>query len=122
MNLKEIKKIVVVGASNNPEKTGYRIVQNLVARGFEVFPINLKEAYILGLPAYASVNMLPEKVDLIDIVIPSEQGIKVIQEALTLGYKRFWIQPGAESAEIIALLEKTPEIDYVANSCIMMNE
>lgn len=122
MNLKEIKKIAVVGASNNPEKTGYRIVQNLIARGFEVFPINLKESLILDRLVYHSISELPEKVDLIDIVIPSEQGINVIQEALALGYRKFWIQPGAESEEILALLEKSSEVDYIANSCIMLNK
>ncbi len=120
INLKKIRKIAVVGASANPEKYGNKIVRDLLAKNFLVFPVNLKEETIEGQKVYKTIAELPEKVDLIDIVLPPERGIEVIRESLSLGYKNFWIQPGAESPEIIGLLSETSGVDYVANSCIML--
>ena len=120
IELKSIKKIAVVGASANPEKYGNKIVRDLLAKDFVVFSLNLKEEIIEGQKVYKKLADLPEPAELIDIVLPPQQGIEVLREALALGYKNFWIQPGAESPEIIALLDATPEVDYIANSCIML--
>jgi hypothetical protein len=120
IDLKSLKTIAVVGASANPEKYGNKIVKDLLAKDFIVFPINLKEEIIEGQKVYKKLADLPKPVELIDIVLPPEQGINVLREALSLGYKKFWIQPGAESPEIISLLDATPNVDYIANSCIML--
>ena len=45
-------RIAVVGASNDPSKYGNIIVKNLMAHGYDVVPVNPKEATIAGLPAY----------------------------------------------------------------------
>lgn len=66
--------IAVIGASTNPEKLGYAVLENLVSGGFikegKVYPVNPKAVEILGLPAYPSVQEIPDDVDLAVIVIP----------------------------------------------------
>ena len=50
-SLFEPRAIAVIGASANPGKIGYRIVENVVRSGYRggVFPINPKGGEILGL-------------------------------------------------------------------------
>ena len=68
------RSVAVIGASTNPEKLGYAVLDNLVSGGYiqegAVFPVNPKAEEILGLKAYPSVQEIPEAVDLAVIVIP----------------------------------------------------
>jgi len=66
--------VAVIGASTNPEKLGYAVLENLVSGGFvqqgTVYPVNPKAEEILGLPVFPSVLEIPGEVDLAVIVIP----------------------------------------------------
>ena len=66
--------VAVIGASTNPEKLGYAVLENLVTGGYskrgKVYPINPSAESILDLPAYPSVLDVPGTIDLAVIVIP----------------------------------------------------
>jgi len=67
--------IAVIGASTNPTKLGYAVVNNLIEGGFlkdhrKIFPINLNADNILGLQSYPTILDVPDPVDLAIIVIP----------------------------------------------------
>ena len=67
--------MAVIGASSDPKKLGYAVVDNLVNGGYlkdsrQVFPINPKGGSILGQAAYRSVTEVPCPIDLAVIVIP----------------------------------------------------
>jgi uncharacterized protein len=120
IDLSKIKTIAVVGASNNESKFGNKIVKNLMSRGFEVYPINPREKEIEGLKAFSSIKNLPAVPDLVDLVVRSEVGLGVVKEAIEIGVKNIWIQPGAESDEIVDLLNSHSEINSISLSCIML--
>lgn len=80
--------VAVIGASTNPKKLGYAVLENLVAGGYakvgKVFPVNPTAKEILGLQAYPNVQEIPDSIDLAVIVIP----YKYVPEALrTCGEK-----------------------------------
>lgn len=54
--------VAVVGASDNPHKVGGRPLQYLAAHGYpgRVYPVNPRATTIQGLPAYPSLEALPE--------------------------------------------------------------
>jgi acetyl coenzyme A synthetase (ADP forming)-like protein len=70
----EPASIAVIGASTNPTKLGYAVLENLVKGGFvnrgNVYPINPKADAILDQKAYASVLDVPGEIELAVIVIP----------------------------------------------------
>jgi len=51
------RTIAVIGASNDPEKRGYRAIRTLLADKYrgEIVPINPREKKILGLDCYARI-------------------------------------------------------------------
>ncbi len=80
--------VAVIGASTNPKKLGYAVLENLVAGGYaqvgKVYPVNPTAKEILGLQAYPTVQEIPGSIDLAVIVIP----YKSVPEALrTCGEK-----------------------------------
>jgi acetyltransferase len=83
-NFFEPKAVAVIGASTDPEKLGYAVLENLVKGGYakkgKVYPINPKADEILGHKAYPSVLDVPESIDLAVIVIPYSYVPHVLEE------------------------------------------
>lgn len=111
--------IAVVGASDNENKYGAVIYRDLKRKGYRVFPVNPYRDTVDGDPAYATVADLPVAPDIIDLVVPADVGVKVVRQALDVGYDRIWVQPGAESPELLRLLQEA-DADYIAHACIMV--
>lgn len=60
------QSIAVIGASNDPVKRGCRAIKSLLADSYQgkIYPVNPKEAEILGMRCYPDVGAIPDKVDL----------------------------------------------------------
>ncbi len=65
--------VAVVGASRRPGSVGARLLGNIVSGGFHgrVIPVNPHASSLAGLPCVASVEDLPDGVDLAIVVVPS---------------------------------------------------
>jgi len=66
------QSVAIIGASRDPEKLGYAVLDNLKEGGYpgRLYPVNPKADEILALKAYPSVLDIPDPVDLAVIVIP----------------------------------------------------
>ena len=73
--------IVIVGASNNIQKPGGKIVKNLIDNGFKgnLYAINPKEERIQGIPAFSRIDDLPET-DLAVLAIPAQFCADAVQQ------------------------------------------
>tara|TARA_B100000809_G_C14624682_1_gene346198 strand:- start:122 stop:505 length:384 start_codon:yes stop_codon:yes gene_type:complete len=114
-------KIALIGASNDKEKFGNKIYLDLRLKGYNVIPINPNEELIEGDKAYSSLNVIDKLPDIVNFVVPPPIAMKVAQEAVKLGIKYLWFQPGSESKELENWLSNTNEIKYLINSCIMVD-
>lgn len=80
----EPQSVAVIGASRDPDKLGYAVVENLVNGGFanigKVYPINPKADEIFGLKVYPSVLDVEGPIDLGVIVIPYKFVPSAMQE------------------------------------------
>ncbi len=119
---KAVKKdnvIAVVGASNNPDKYGYKIYKDLKQGGYRVYPVNAKEQEVQGDKAYPNISSLPEKPDVVDIVTPPQVTEKIVEEAAEQSIDIVWMQPGAESEKAIGSAE-SKGMKCIHNACIMV--
>ena len=113
------EKIAVVGVSRNKDKFGNMIYRDLKAAGYKVMAVNPNADMVEGDRCYAGLGALPEKPDAVLLVIPSKQGIEIIEEAAKMGIQHIWVQQGANSPE---LDKRLVELGLVAVSgeCIFM--
>ena len=83
------KSIAVIGASINPEKIGYKVVENLKNCGYQgaVYPINLEAEEIMGYKCYPNIKAVPYVVDAAVITVPAKIVPKVVLEAGEKGVK-----------------------------------
>lgn len=113
------KTYAVVGASDNQEKYGFKVLNDLVQGGYRVFPVNPKGGEILGLKVYSEIKDIPEKVDYVIFVVPPEITKKVLVDILDLGIKDIWLQPGSESQEVIEYCQNN-NLNCIHDACIMV--
>jgi predicted CoA-binding protein len=93
--------VAVVGASRDRRKYGNRAVRAYLARGWTVYPINPNATEVEGLKAYRSVLEVPGPIDRVTLYVPPEIGIAVLEEIAQKGVQEVYVNPGAESAELM---------------------
>jgi len=111
--------VAVVGATDDPSKYGSVIYRDLKHKGFDVFAVNQRRDTVDGDPAYETLEDLPVTPTIVNIVVPPEATLNVLRKAKELGYHNVWVQPGAESPEVMAYLTEN-DFNYLANACIMV--
>jgi predicted CoA-binding protein len=111
--------VAVVGATDNPSKYGYVIYRDLKRKGFQVVPVNPRREQVDGDRAYPSLEALPMKPTIVNIVVPPSVTRSVLRDCLALGLRNVWLQPGAESPENLEYLQEH-DFNYLANACIMV--
>ncbi len=111
----------VVGASNDREKYGNRVFRVLRERGYHVYPVHVVEEMVEGDRAYKTVRDLPPGVEVLNIVIPPLRVPDVLEAAKEAGITRIWLQPGAESPEVLARAEELGLQIVAGGPCAMVN-
>jgi predicted CoA-binding protein len=112
--------VAVVGATDRLYKYGSRIYRDLKRKGYPVFAVNPNRDTVDGDPCFATLADLPQEPTVIDFVVPPDQTLEVLEQALALGYKNVWVQPGAESARVVEFLDDHG-FNYLVDACIMVS-
>ena len=95
----------VLGATPREEKFGYRLYKRLKDRGYTVYPVNPNAEVVDGDKCYPTLSSLPEVPAIVDVVVPEAVGITAMQECKNLGISTVWLQPGADTPDVIAAAE-----------------
>jgi len=109
----------VIGVSRNPKKYGHRVYKDLKMSGYRVYPINPNADEILGDKCYHSLKELPERPDVVDIVVPPMITVDIVKECKELGIKKVWMQPGSESKKAINFCKEN-DINIIHGICVMV--
>ena len=94
--------VAVVGASRDRRKFGNKAVRAFLHRGYDVVPINPERGVIEGISAYASVLEVPRSIDMATVYLQPAIGERVIDEIARKGIEEVWLNPGADSARVVA--------------------
>src|SRR5882672_10970566 len=109
--------IAIVGASSNPDKASYGIMQKLQKAGYKVIPVNPRETAILGEQSYPALVDVPERIDIVDVFRRAEDTPAIADDAVTIGAKALWLQTGVVSEEAAARA-KAGGLPVVMDLCI----
>lgn len=92
--LRECRTIAVVGLSADPYRPSYDVSQYMQRQGWRIIPVTPKDSAVLGEKAYAKLEDVPEKVDLVNIFRRADQAGAHVDEAIRIGAKAVWMQYG----------------------------
>jgi predicted CoA-binding protein len=97
--LESAKTIAVVGLSNNPDRTSYQISKIMQENGYKIIPVNPTVDEVLGEKAYATLEELPEEVDIINVFRRPEFLPDIAKDAAKTNCRVFWAQQGVVNQE-----------------------
>jgi uncharacterized protein len=110
----------VGGASSNRAKYGNMVLRCYVQHGLTAYPVNPNEKQVEGLDAYPTLAALPVKPHGVSIITPRWVTARIVDDAIALGIKHLWMQPGAESYPAIARAEAAGVSVIHSGPCLLV--
>ena len=121
--LRSVSNIAMVGASINWKRPSNFVMKYLIQKGYRVIPVNKNVAgeQIYNAPVYPDLSAVKEPVDMVDMFRPAKEAPKLVEDAIKLGAKVFWMQLElrndraakiAEDAGMKVVMNRCPKIEY----------
>ena len=117
--LTKYKSIAVVGLSSNPARPSYGVTEYMQSAGYHIIPVNPNETDVLGEPSYASLEEIPQKIEIVDIFRCPDQVPPVVDAAIRANAKVIWMQLGIAS-QAAAEKARAAGITVVMDACILI--
>jgi hypothetical protein len=122
MTIKEIletyKSIAVVGLSSTPWRASLGVSKYMKASGYRIIPVNPRETEVLGEKAYASLDDVPEPVEIVDIFRRSEFVPEIVEAAIRKKAKVIWMQESVIH-EDAAERARAAGMEVIMDRCIL---
>ena len=119
--LEESHNVAVVGLSDSPYRTSHAIASALQRAGYRIFPVNPNlTGPVLGEEPYATVEEIPEPIDIVDVFRRSEKVAPVAEDAVAAGAKVLWMQSGVINEEVAKYAEEH-DLTVVMDRCIKVD-
>jgi predicted CoA-binding protein len=116
--LDNTKVIAVVGLSSRRSRPSYGVARYLQSAGYRIIPVNPNETEVLGERAYARLEDVPDKIDIVDIFRRSEFVAEIVESAIRIGARAVWMQEGVMH-EGAAERARQAGLIVVMDRCIM---
>ena len=113
-----MKKVVVLGASPNPERFSYQAVQSLLQRNYTVIAVGIRPGFIENLPILTGIPDLASVDTLLLYIGPGHQK-DYFEPIIKLAPRRIIFNPGTENPELINLCIKN-RIEVVLDCSLVM--
>ncbi|GAB4362008.1 MAG: CoA-binding protein [Bryobacter sp.] len=115
--LDETKTIAVVGLSSKPDRSSYGVSEYLQQQGYRIIPVNPNETEVLGERAYATLEEIPEPVDMVNVFRRAEETPAIAAAAVAIGAKTLWLQQGIVNEEA-AEIARAAGLSVVMDACL----
>lgn len=111
----------VVGLTDNPARTAYRIGKFLADRGKRIIPVNPCGEAVHGFAGVRTLAEIDGPVDVVDIFRRSEEAGGHVDEAVAAGASAVWLQLGvidaaaaerAAAAGLSVVMDTCPAIEW----------
>jgi predicted CoA-binding protein len=115
--LKNVKTIAVLGLSPKPDRPSFMVAQAMQRFGYRIVPVRPATAEVLGEKAYAKLDEVPDKIDLVDVFRAAEHLDAIVDECIALHIPAIWIQEGIVN-EAAAQRARDAGMTVVMDRCI----
>lgn len=101
-----MQTVAIIGASNDRQKFGNKAVRAFKAQGYEVYPVHPRETEVEGLRAWPSIRDVPVRPQKVSVYVPPPVLLPLLADIAARGCDELWLNPGTESAEVLAAAER----------------
>ncbi len=115
------ERVVIIGASDNPERYSHRALLLLRKHGHEVIPVHPRLAEIEGIPVVADVSLISGPVDTVTMYVGAAISAGLQEKLIALKPGRVIFNPGAENASLADALQKAGIACEDACTLVLLN-
>lgn len=116
--LQRFKTLAVVGLSPKASRPSHGVASYMRSHGYRVIPVNPNADSIFEEHCYASLEDIPEPVDVVVIFRKPEYVPAVVASAIRIGAQVVWMQEGIEHAAA-AKRAREAGLEVVEDRCIL---
>jgi hypothetical protein len=114
--------IAIIGASQDRSRYANKAIRAWQKRGWTVVPVTPKYEEVEGLKAYPSVTDIPGPVDVASLYVSPKVGIQILDDIAAKGIRQVYVNPGAESDELVEKARRLGLEPIVACSILAIGE
>jgi hypothetical protein len=115
-----MKKTLVIGASENPNRYSYKAIRSLVSHGHEVVAIGLRVGQVSGV-SFSTQKEAFENIDTVTLYIGPQNQPEYYQYILDLKPQRVIFNPGTENPEFISRLKTSGIYPEIACTLVLLS-
>ncbi len=91
--------IAMIGASPDPERPAYGVMEYLLSQGYRVIPVRPGGGEVLGQAVVGSLGEIDVPIHVVDVFRKSDAAPEIAREAVAVGAQALWLQPRCVSDE-----------------------
>jgi len=110
--------IAVVGLSAKRFRPSHGVAEYMQRAGYRIIPVNPNVSEVLGEKCYATLDAVPDAVDIVDIFRRSEHVPEIVEAAIRKGAKTIWMQEGVVNEEAARRAESAG-LTVIMDRCIL---
>jgi predicted CoA-binding protein len=100
MSQPKTERVVIIGASDNPERYSHKALLLLRQHGHEVVPVHPKLSEIEGVPVVADLSAILGPVDTVTLYVGPTISLTFKDKLIALKPRRVIFNPGTENAPL----------------------
>ncbi|MEI6650538.1 MAG: CoA-binding protein [Candidatus Moraniibacteriota bacterium] len=116
--MSESRTVVILGASDKPERYSNRAQKLLSEQGYVVVPVHPSTRSIEGVLVFGSLAEAKRHPDALTVYVKPETGSMLVDEIVSLAPSIVILNPGAENPALESALDKA-RIPYI-HACTVM--
>lgn len=111
--------VIVIGASNKPNRYSYKAIESLLVHGYEPVPVNPFIKEIKGIKVISDISGIRAPVGTVTLYVGPEKLEPMAEGIISLRPRRIIANPGAESEKMKELAAKAG-IEYLEACTLVM--
>ena len=115
------QRVVIVGASDNPERYSHRALLLLRKHGHAVVPVHPKLTAIEGIAVVADLSAITSPVDTVTMYVGPAVSSGLTDKLIVLRPQRVIFNPGAENPELATKLQAAAITTEDACTLVLLN-
>lgn len=114
-----MKKTLVIGASENPDRYSYKAINALVSHHHEVVAIGLQDGHVAGV-SFDSEKKAFENVDTVTLYVGPQNQPEYYSYIIGLKPRRVIFNPGTENPEFLSQLKAAGIESEIACTLVLL--
>ncbi|MFA6923710.1 MAG: CoA-binding protein [Bacteroidales bacterium] len=113
------KTLAIVGVSNNKNKFSNQLFNDLLKKGYILYPVNPSMKTFNGQECFPDLKSIPQKIEAAIIITNPSVTEIIVKDAISKNIKNLWLQQGTESEAAIKSAKEN-NINIITKHCFMM--